>query len=86
VAIGAAIASNCDPCFRYHFYKARKLGVSKEDMARAVATAQSVKEAPAQAVLELAKRYLQGADSPGAPAQSCCGPMVSADSSSKCCG
>ena len=28
VAIGAAIASNCEPCFRFHFDKARKLGVS----------------------------------------------------------
>jgi AhpD family alkylhydroperoxidase len=46
VAIGAAIASNCEPCFRFHYDKARKLGVSKEDMARAVATAKMVKEAP----------------------------------------
>ena len=44
VAIGAAIASNCEPCFRFHYDKARKLGVSKEDMARAV--------------LELAEKYL----------------------------
>lgn len=58
VAIGAAIASNCEPCFRFHYDKARKLGVSKEDMAQAVATARMVKEAPARAVLELAERYL----------------------------
>jgi AhpD family alkylhydroperoxidase len=58
VAIGAAIASNCEPCFRYHFDKARKLGVSKEDMARAVTTAKAVKESPARAVVELADKYL----------------------------
>jgi AhpD family alkylhydroperoxidase len=58
VAIGAAIASNCEPCFRYHFDKARKLGVSKEDMARAVTTAKMVKESPARAVVELAEKYL----------------------------
>jgi AhpD family alkylhydroperoxidase len=58
VAIGAAIAANCEPCFRHHFDKARKLGVSKEDMARAVTTAQMVKESPARAVLELAEKYL----------------------------
>ncbi|WP_242392452.1 carboxymuconolactone decarboxylase family protein [Anaeromyxobacter oryzisoli] len=57
VAIGAAIAANCEPCFRYHFDKARKLGVSKEDMARAVTTAQTVKESPARAVLALAEKY-----------------------------
>lgn len=85
VAIGAAIASNCEPCFKEHFDRARRLGVSKEDMACAVATAQSVKEAPAQAVLKLAERFLQGADPQDAPVQSCCGPMVSADFP-KCCG
>ncbi len=58
VALGAAIASNCEPCFKFHFDKARKLGVSKEDMLRAVRTAQSVKEAPAKAVVALAERYL----------------------------
>jgi len=58
VAIGAAIAANCEPCFRHHFDKARKLGVSKEDMARAVTTAQMVKESPARAVIELAEKYV----------------------------
>lgn len=59
VAIGASIASNCEPCFRYHYDKARKLGVSREDMARAVAMAQSVRETPARSILELADRYLK---------------------------
>jgi AhpD family alkylhydroperoxidase len=59
VAIGAAIASNCEPCFKYHFDKARRLGVSADDMAKAVKTAQSVKEAPAKKVLSLAERMLK---------------------------
>lgn len=58
VALGAAIAANCEPCFKHHFDKARKLGVSREDMARAVTTARMVKESPARAVLELAERYV----------------------------
>jgi len=61
VAIGAAIASNCEPCFRFHYDKARKLGVPKEDMARAVATAKAVKESPARAVVALAEKYLDTA-------------------------
>ena len=60
VAMGVAIGSNCEPCFKAHYDKARKLGVSKEDMMRAVATAQSVKEVPAKSILGLAERYLQG--------------------------
>ena len=60
VAIGAAIASNCEPCFKFHYGRARKLGVSREDMLLAVKTAQAVKEAPARSMLELAERYLKG--------------------------
>lgn len=73
VAMGAAIASNCEPCFRFHYDKARKLGISKDDMARAVATAKMVKEAPARAVLEQAERYLgTHISSPMTP--ECCAP------------
>lgn len=58
VAIGAAVASNCEPCFKFHYDKARKLGVSDEDMLRAVRMAQAVTESPAKAVLLLAEKYL----------------------------
>jgi AhpD family alkylhydroperoxidase len=99
VAIGAAIASNCEPCFKFHHDKARKLGVSREDMLRAVTTAQNVKSAPAKAMLELAERYLRRdaveAAAPAGPeaapkAQSsgCCGPAkadASAPKKSGCC-
>jgi len=77
VAIGASIASNCEPCFKFHFDKARKLGVSVEDMARAVETAQAVKESPARSVLELANRFLKRDEAPkGLPVMqsSCCAP------------
>ncbi len=59
VALGAAVASSCDPCFKFHYDKARKLGVSREDMLRAVTTAQGVMDAPAKAMLELAERHLR---------------------------
>ena len=93
VAIGAAIASNCEPCFRYHFDKARKLGVSKEDMARAVTTAKMVKDSPARAVVELAEKYLgtkvvtkEGPDACRAPAEAAPVALgVAASSPKKCC-
>jgi arsenite methyltransferase len=77
VAIGAAIAANCEPCFKYHYSQARKHGVSLEDMACAVTMAQKVKETPARAILELANKYLgcsastEEAGTP--PAGTCCG-------------
>jgi AhpD family alkylhydroperoxidase len=58
IAIGAAIAGNCETCFKYHYDQARKLGVSKDDVIEAVNVALLVKEAPAQAMVRLAQRYL----------------------------
>jgi AhpD family alkylhydroperoxidase len=89
VAIGAAIASNCEPCFKHHYGVARKLGVPVEAMTQAVNTAQAVKQAPARAILELADRFLHGnfmsppetACCPGThettKAQDSCSPMTS---------
>jgi AhpD family alkylhydroperoxidase len=97
VAIGAAIASNCEPCFKFHYDQAHKLGVADADMRRAVDLAQKVKETPARAVLDLASRYLDKKASLAAisvvaasSAQSqsgCCGPATekAVSTASKCC-
>ena len=84
VAIGAAIASNCEPCFKYHYAAARKLGVSREDMACAVATARGVKDTPAQSILMLADRILKsGAEGDEAVAEA---PQAAAPATGSCCG
>lgn len=80
VALGAAIGSNCELCFKFHYDKAHKLGVSKADMRAAVAIAQRVKESPARMMLELADRYLDESLLEAAPqakglkSSGCCGP------------
>lgn len=84
VAIGAAIASNCEPCFRYHYDKARKLGVSKEDMLLAVEKAQAVKETPAEAILQLAAKYLLP-EVDRASSGSCCGSDAGSPAGGGCC-
>ncbi len=88
VAIGASIASNCEPCFKHHFDQASKLGVSVEDMARAVETAQAVRENPARSMLELANRFLKRDAPKVLPVMesSCCAPGTIAPSGSNCCG
>jgi AhpD family alkylhydroperoxidase len=94
VAIGAAIASNCEPCFTFHYAAARKLGVSREDMASAVTMAQGVKDTPAQSILMLADRILNsGVDSDEAVAEapqaaatgSCCGAAPTEAKAGGCC-
>ena len=87
VAIGAAIASNCGPCFKHHYNQARKLGVSKDDMRMAVEMAQMVKETPASSVLALADKYLdEGRAQPRqrSASSSCCGPDTPGNGG-KCC-
>ena len=84
VAIGAAIASNCEPCFKHHYNEARKLGVSKEDMRLAVDMAQAVKESPARSVLAVADKYLGTAAQP--VTLDCCGGAEEQASGGKCCG
>lgn len=89
VAIGAAIGCNCEPCFKYHYDQARKLGVSDADMRRAVDMAQMVKDSPARAILKLAERYV-GASTPDTAAKQspCCttDSSTAAKPAAKCCG
>jgi AhpD family alkylhydroperoxidase len=73
VAIASAMACNCEPCFKYHFDQARKLGVSTEDMRAAVNTGLSVKSAPHRKVVETAERYLSTGPSAGEPVPCCSG-------------
>lgn len=88
VAIGAAIAANCEPCLKHHFNEARKLGVSKTDMAQAVEMGAKVKDSPHQAILRLADKLTGAAlSNPNPEPDACCGPKTEEDKSgSKCCG
>ena len=63
MAIGAAVAARCEPCFKFHYDKARKLGVSRDDMQRTVETARAVKDAADRHIAELTDRFLMQAES-----------------------
>lgn len=94
VAIGAAIASHCESCFKHHYDAARKLGISTDDMQRAVDLAQKVRETPTRAMRDLAGRYLNPAAStdvdvkaPSPGKGPCCGAASQTADSAKsgCC-
>ncbi len=85
IAIGASIASNCEPCFKYHFNEARKLKVSKQDIAKAVATGSMVKNAPDQSIKGLARKYLKGISIEPDDTPPCCS-GANDGQSSDCCG
>ena len=61
----AAIASNCEPCFKHHFREALSHGVPRGDVALAVATARMVKEHIAEQVLKTAGEQLAAARDDG---------------------
>lgn len=88
VALGAAIAANCEPCLKYHYREAQKLGVSKEDMAQAVQMGGKVKASPHQAILKLADRLTGAALSQPSEPDVCCGAAAVSEGvgSGKCCG
>ena len=87
VAIGAAIAANCEPCLKYHYDQAHQLGLSKADIGQAVKIAAGVKDTPHRAILRLAAR-LTGSVSElsGVPSSACCSGAESAAGTSGCCG
>ncbi|MGR8979818.1 MAG: arsenite efflux transporter metallochaperone ArsD [Gammaproteobacteria bacterium] len=69
IALGAAIGASCEPCFKFHFDKARKLGVANETMLEAVKIGDMVKQASSKNMLALASRILgpQSADTSVSP-------------------
>jgi AhpD family alkylhydroperoxidase len=81
IAIGAAMGANCEPCLKYHYSEARKLGVTRADMATAVALADRVKRAPAQNMRVLADKLLGTSLSTESPVDpnpgSCCSSKAS---------
>lgn len=82
VAIGAAIACNCEPCFKYHLHEALEQGVSRADVALAVATGRKVKEHIAQQILKTVGEQLAAAQDIGPQPGACC---CSGSSGKKCC-
>jgi AhpD family alkylhydroperoxidase len=42
VALASSVAAHCQPCFRHHLDKARKLGISEEDVLSAIGLAKRI--------------------------------------------
>jgi AhpD family alkylhydroperoxidase len=79
VAIGAAIAANCEPCLAHHVRLAREAGLTDLDLQAAVVVARRVKETPARLILQAAHRLVSTGD------RSSTEPST-APSTSGCCG
>jgi AhpD family alkylhydroperoxidase len=84
VALGAAIGASCEPCFKFHYDKARKLGLSAETMREAVKIGEAVKQASTKNIVGLAERML-GGDEAKTAASPCCAPAKAPGANSKPC-
>lgn len=84
IALGAAIGASCEPCFRFHYDKARKLGVTAEAMREAVQVGDAVKAASANNILGLAEKLIGRAE-PMAGTGGCCGGVKTAEQKAKSC-
>jgi AhpD family alkylhydroperoxidase len=87
VAIGAAIGTNCEPCFTYHYSEACKLGLARGDISQAGELGERVKRAPAQNMLVLADKILGTSLSTQTPVDpspgSCCSAVARTPGASK---
>ena len=77
IALGAATGASCEPCFKFHHDKARKLGLPIDAMREAVRIGEAVKAASAKSILGLADRMI-GSDQPEAASSPCCGGLAKA--------
>ena len=64
VAIGAAIAANCQPCLDYHVAKAREQGVTSAEILAAIEVAQRVRRAGASKTDSFAAELMRNESSP----------------------
>ena len=48
IAIGASVTANCIPCIRYHFAKAREVGVTDTEIKAALQVGRMVRKGAAQ--------------------------------------
>lgn len=85
IALGAAIAASCEPCLKFHFDKARTLGVPAEAMREALRIGEAVKAASAKNIVAVADGML-GSEARQAKTSSCCGGAKALpENASRCC-
>lgn len=73
VALGAAIAANCEPCLQHHYRKAVELGIHHQDMIQTVNVALQVKQQSARMVARTAEQLLAPEVMPAATVGCCSG-------------
>ncbi len=62
VAIAAAVAGKCQPCFAYHYKQAKEHGIGDEQIREAMQLARDIRASGDKHMDEFAERRLGGAE------------------------
>lgn len=62
VAIAAAVAGKCQPCFAYHYKQAKALGVGEDLIREAMQLARDIRASGDQHMDEFAERKMERTD------------------------
>jgi len=77
IALGAATAANCVPCFEHYFATAEKLGISTEDIEKVVEIAAKVRGGAHMVMKDSIRGIIKNTGSPREKCSSgppnCCG-------------
>ncbi len=65
VALASSVAAHCQPCFRYHLDKARKLGIAEEDVRSAIELAERISSVGDQRMAEFVEQVMKEGQSEG---------------------
>lgn len=66
VALAAAIAGKCQPCFAYHYMQAQELGIPDDQIREAIQLAQDIRASGDKHMDEFAERRMKPGGEPHA--------------------
>jgi AhpD family alkylhydroperoxidase len=70
IALGASAAAHCQPCMQHHLAKAKKLGLSGDEIQQAIEIGRMIELGAASAFRQVEKQLLAPADP---EVSGCCG-------------
>lgn len=84
IAIAASVAAHCQPCLKYHYSKARELGVEIVEINAAIDIGYQVARGAGKAIRDFQETLIPGESTSTSAAGGCCGGGETGGDS-KCC-
>lgn len=85
IAVGASVAAHCQPCLKYHYAKARELGIEVTDINAAIDVGHQVSRGAVQAMHDYRETLIAGSHAASPSDGCCCGNKAEGSGEGKCC-